>query len=95
MPVVNNRISSENEVEMKSISDSVGNIRDPGILPGESISQTNATEMEADQTIKLQPSSVNTIIQTTLESAENFGKHVVGRSNRERKKGKERWAQTL
>ena len=38
MPVLNIRISSENEVEMKSISDSVENIRDPGILPGESIS---------------------------------------------------------
>ena len=39
--------------------------------------------MDAEQTIKLQFSSDNTIIQTTLESAENFGKNVLGQSGRE------------
>ena len=83
MPVVDDRISSENEVEMKSISNSFRNIRDPVNPHKESISQTNATEMDADRTIKLQPSSDNTIIQTTSESAENFGKNVLGQLNRE------------
>ena len=82
MPLVDVRISSEIEVEMKRISDSVGTIQDPGILYGELISETNETEMDANQTIKLQPSSVNTIIQTTLESAENFEKNVLGQSSR-------------
>ena len=68
---------------MKSISDRVGNIQDPGILHGESFSPTNATGMEADQTIKLRPSSDDTIIQTTLESAENVGKNVLSQSSRE------------
>ena len=81
MPVVDDTISSENEVEMKSIFDSLGNIRDTGILPGESISDTNAPKMDAEQTIKLQPSSDNTNIQTTLESAENFGKSVNQKEN--------------
>ena len=34
IPVVDGRIISENDVKMKSIFDSVGNIRDPGILHG-------------------------------------------------------------
>ena len=60
MTLVNDKIRSDNEIEIKSISDSVENVRDRAILHVESISHTKAPKMDADQTSKLQPPSDNT-----------------------------------